>query len=248
MHNTKYVQINNHKMSLIEGQEQEVPRDPEIAAALRELLETIQPPPNKYNVSFVPIIKRAIALRERPQPEPCSALEAPSRGQEGMRRLDSVVRMVDVICEQRKMVLSSNQKHALLQFLITALPKITGPDQYAQFSKEYFEYLNIKADELDNPAMERQAEETQLNCRSFRILRMAVLIMARQCGKTTCVAMIAAAVIVSCDQGLEMGIYAPVQRQSGIIFFETINNILLLNGGNKGKQKQTHIHQLTNQM
>jgi hypothetical protein len=213
---------------------EDIQRDPEVAAALRALLDAIKPPPHKkYKINFVPMIKRAIALRERPLAEPFTAFNAPAQGQDGMRRLEATVRHIALICEQKKMTLSKNQRHACIQSIICSLPKITGPDQYAQFSAEYFKYLGILPDELDNPEREKRAEDTQLPCRSFRTGRMMIIIMARQCGKTTVIGIVIAAIIAACPQGLEIGIYAPVQRQSDIIFTEICNNLTLLGYGSK---------------
>ena len=218
----------NRLATMFDGIDDAVPRDQEVADALRALVAVMGKPPNKYKIGFVPMITRAIELRERRPAQPYTALNAPTIGQEGMRRLDAVLRNITIICEQRNMTLSKNQIHAILQCIIVCMPKITGPDQYAQFSAEYFKFLGIRREELDNPALEKHAEETQQNCRSFRIVRMMILIMARQCGKTTVIGIALAAIIAACTQGLEIGIFAPVQRQSDLIFTEICNNLVLL--------------------
>lgn len=158
----------------------------------------------RYDVAAQKIVERL----EQPPEKPIGQFDIDGEANEGVRRLNEVFRYVAFIPTQmaalKNRPLDVKQQEIANMMIRTCLPKIVGVDEWAQdrrkFLKMMAEYEGIDYSEWDDDGW----------------TNFAGVICSRQNGKSWTLAVVAGAIMLSCNT-ISIGCYATTSKQAGVI-------------------------------
>lgn len=173
-----------------------MPSHAETTQHITSLLANLTPIDPSKQPSYNKVLEYIIDTRNAPPPPPIPMFGNVREGMTGINRLEHIYNRIKIIeskCLPDNGKFSKNQWAMINDFISTALPKVVTISEYIHNKQLYLDYLGVDVDG-----------------------RFAGVLGSRQIGKTTCIAAVIAAIVVTCPD-ISIGLYASKVDQAGIL-------------------------------